>query len=102
MTHKSFSPFHFYTRKAQKDPRENDPKELPKKKCVKKKEKKVALESCALISSHFPHFHFIGESRKGEGECYIYIPSAFYSKGNNKQTHHVMALLLNGKFKLKN
>ncbi len=44
MTHKSFSPFHFYTRKAQKDPRENDMKEPPNK-CVKKKERKVALES---------------------------------------------------------
>jgi hypothetical protein len=81
MMHKSFSPFHFYTRKAQKDPRENDTKELQKNlKCVKKKERKVALESCALISSHFspPNFHFIGESRKGEGEGYIYTFSSLF------------------------
>jgi hypothetical protein len=51
---------------------ENDTKELQNK-YVKKKERKVAVESCALISSHFSHFHFIGESRKGEGEGYIYI-----------------------------
>jgi len=47
MTHKSFSPFHFYTRKAQKDPRENDLKELPKKKmCEEKGEKSSSRILC--------------------------------------------------------
>jgi hypothetical protein len=43
MTHKSFSPFHFYTRKAQKDPRENDTKELPKTQMCEEKGEKSKL-----------------------------------------------------------
>jgi hypothetical protein len=66
---------------------------------VKKKERKVALESCALISSHFPPTFISLEKVGKEKVRVIYIPSALYSRGNNKQIHHVMALLLNEKFK---